>query len=242
MEYHPRVTSEDRALKESKIILGSFPTWTLTAPDLSKGETVEEKEFYRTKNRDVLFFYGSSVNKFWVWYKDFIDSSISKEDIKGIQKSLKKNKIGLTDTILSCDRKDRSSFDNDLTNRLYNHSFFKYPSEFSNVKILCTSKGVLNEMLLNKGFYSKHLKLSANIDKSNKFQKKIISKINGDIKKVKKPIYQYLNYEKGGNIECLAIPSPGSPYRGLHAFGLNNSDSDQYLQDYLKEAFLWFKS
>lgn len=242
MESHPRITQEDSKLSELKIILGSFPTWTLTPPDPVQKETLEEKEYHRNKNKDVSFFYGSSGNMFWIWYKNFVDPKVSKADIKSIQNSLKKNKIGLTDVILQCNRKNRSSFDTDLTNRLYNHAFFNYPNKSKRIKILCTSKGVMNEMLLSKTFFSKHERLKININKSISHQSKIISKIGGDPNKIRKPFYHFIDCEKGGFIECLAIPSPGSPYRGLNAFGLNNPDSDQYLNDYLKEAFLWFKS
>jgi hypothetical protein len=242
MESHPRITRKDSKLSESKIILGSFPTWTLTPPDPLQKETLEEKEYYRNKNKDISFFYGSSGNMFWVWYKNLVDSKVSKADIKGIQNSLKKNKIGLTDVILQCNRKNRSSFDTDLTNRLYNHTFFNYPPKFQKLKILCTSKGVMNEMLLNKTFFSKHDRLKINVSKSTIHQSKIISTIGGDLDKIKKPFYQFIDCEKGGSIECLAIPSPGSPYRGLNAFGLNSADSEQYLKDYIKKAFLWFRS
>jgi predicted ATP-binding protein involved in virulence len=149
MEHHPRLNQSDLIIRKPKIILGSFPPWSLTEPDFEKFETLTQKEFERINNRDFPFFYGSYVNRFWNWYQKFIDEAISKEDIDSIQKSLKEKSIGITDVIISCTRKDRSALDKHLTNRTYNHQFFKYPKKGETIKILCTSKGVMNEMLLN---------------------------------------------------------------------------------------------
>jgi hypothetical protein len=242
MEIHPRIRKVDKALTEKKIILGSFPTWTLTAPDEEKGETLEEKEFQRNKNNDLPFFYGSSINKFWIWYENFIDSTITKENIKGIKKSLRRNGMGITDVIFECSRKNRSSLDSALSNRIYNHNFFKYPKFDENLKILCTSKGVMNDMLLNKAFFSQHIDWKINFIKSDHYQSEIVSKIKGDVKRVKKPCYRLLENENGGTIECFSIPSPGSPYRRLNDFGRIRQHPDEYLNRYLEEVFLWFKS
>lgn len=241
MEIHPRIKKTDKKLTETKIVLGSFPTWTLTSPDEEKGETFEEKEWHRSKNSDIPFFYGSSTNRFWIWYQNFIDSNITKEDIRGIQKSLKRNKIGLTDVIFECSRKNRSSLDSALSKRVYNHDFFRYPKKGEVIKILCTSKGVMNSMLLNKTFFSCHPELKINYIKSDLYQREIVSRIKGNIKQVKRPFFRYIECNNGGVIECISIPSPGSPYRGLRSFGLKNQTGEYYLNSYLEQAFIWFK-
>lgn len=152
MEIHPRISQSDSILYNNKKILGSFPTWALTPPDLLKNETKEEKELHRNKNNDINFFYGSSANRFWLWYKEFVDCNIAKTDIKNIKKSLKTNKIGITDVIFQCNRKNKSSYDSDLSERLYNHTFFKYPSKGKVIKVLCTSKGVIIQFFKSEYF------------------------------------------------------------------------------------------
>ncbi len=57
MEFHPRISKSTRIIKESRIILGSFPTWCLTAPDPKKNETLAQKELERIKNNDINFFF-----------------------------------------------------------------------------------------------------------------------------------------------------------------------------------------
>ena len=76
---------------------------------------------------------------------------------------------------------------------------------------------------------------------SNIFQFTAIQKINGDIRLVKNPFFTIIETESGGSIECFCIPSLGSPYRRLIDFGLNGSAAREYLNNYLKEVFDWFK-
>lgn len=238
MEYNPRLDPKNLLLKENKIILGSFPTWTLTGPDIEKQENLEEKEKVRKKKNDLPFFFGSSNNQFWNWYKEYVDDQVCKQDIQSIQESLKKNQIGITDVIMQCSRKERSSLDKHLTKRTYNHSFF---NKNETIKILCTSKGVMNEMLLNRHFFSKYPNLKVNTAKSEKFQLDILSKINGNIDLVRQPFYNCLESESG-SIECISIPSPGSPYRKLNEFGQESIGLAKYLDSYLSEVFSWFQS
>lgn len=242
MESHPRINITNSQLSEGKIILGSFPTWALTPPDKDKKETTEEKELQRIKNNDLNYFYGSSNNHFWNWYSEFVDTTISKENVESIQKSLIQNKIGITDVIFQCTRKNRSSLDKHLTDRIYNHSFFRYPEKEERIKILCTSKGVMNDMLLNKHFYKEHSNLKPDEIKSNIFQTEVLLRIQGNSDSIKNPFYKTIKCESGGIIECFAIPSPGSPFRRLGDFGMGNQDLKKYLFAYLEEVFIWFKS
>ena len=121
MEQHPRLDLSKLPLSESKIILGSFPTWTLTEPDPERIDGTYEKELERKRNGDMPFFYGSSSNRFWSWYKIHVDENILLESIISIQNSLKKNRIGITDMIISCERKNKSALDKHLINRTYNY-------------------------------------------------------------------------------------------------------------------------
>ncbi len=242
MECHPRIKEESSKLIETRIILGSFPTWPLTAIDSDKAETEEEKLIIRTLNKDFLYFFGSSTNKFWSWYKEYIDENIAPSDINSIQNSLCKNSIGITDILLSCKRKGRSALDKDLTSRTYNHNFFEYPNSNETIKILCTSKGVLNEMFLNKKFFKLHPQITINETYSQEHQTAMVKAINGETSIVAHPLYQKLDFETGGAIECLAIPSPGSPFRKLDSFGNINVNLEEYLKNYLSFAFNWFMS
>lgn len=240
MEYHPRINENTPRIKESRIILGSFPTWALTAVDSDKKETEEEKLFVRTSNSDFLYFFGSSTNKFWDWYKIHVDGNIETRDSKSIQRSLVLSSIGITDMLLTCERKNRSALDKNLIKRKYNHNFFEYPKTNETLKILCTSKGVLNQMLLTKTFFKLHPKLSINELDSQTKQAEIIKNLKGESRFVVQPFFKKLDVKDGGSIECLAIPSPGSPYRKLDCFGNFNMNLDNYLKNYLSYAFRWF--
>lgn len=242
MENHPRINSSNLIIQKSKIILGSFPTWALSGPDFEKQESVKVKELERKKNEELKYFYGSSINRFWGWYENYIDHHISKDDIISIQNSLNENAIGITDVILSCSRKGKSALDKNLTNRIYNHQFFKYPKQGHSIKIICTSKGVMNEMLLSRKFFKLHPRLKINSNKSNFYQIQLLNKIKGDIEVIRNPFYQLIEIESGGSIECISLPSPGSPYRRLIDFGFNSNDADAYLNNYLRYAFDWFNS
>jgi len=91
MELNPRIKISDSKLKESKIILGSFPTWSLSISE--DKEINKEKERARIENKEVPFFFGSSINKFWNWYNKYVDNKVVKNDVKSIKNSLKTNKI-----------------------------------------------------------------------------------------------------------------------------------------------------
>lgn len=238
MEINHRAVN--KKLDQSKIILSSFPTWSITAPDFQKQETWEEKLAARTKNKDLDFFFGSFNNKFWNWYKNHVDSSVDKQDIPGIQYSLERHQIGITDIILECQRLNKSSLDANLKKRRYNDSFFNKPAVDQTVKILCTSKGLLNQMLLRPFFFKKNKGFQTNTELSEKFESCFLKSVNGEKEFIKKPFYRFIECEERGTIECLAIPSPGSPYRDLKHFGFKGDDSNLFLKNYLTESFKWF--
>lgn len=240
IEYHPRINGNHDILVSNKIILGSFPTWSLTINYEQEKAIAIEKEANRLSNGDIQYFYGSRNNKFWNWYQKYIDKSIDINNIESISRSLFKNQIGITDVILSCVRKGKSALDKDLSKRNYNHSFFQYPNQNETIKILCTSKGVMNEMLLNKAFFKLHNNLRINIELSNQFQDTIANSL-GINTKLAKPLAKVLENNNGGIIECVAIPSPGSPYRRLIDFGHTSDNNEIFLQKYLALAFSWFQ-
>ncbi|OFY86322.1 MAG: hypothetical protein A3F72_10975 [Bacteroidetes bacterium RIFCSPLOWO2_12_FULL_35_15] len=239
-EFHPRIDFDSPTLNHSKIILGSFPTWSLTFSNDGKLNALKTIE--RVKNGDIQFYYGSSNNRFWYWYQTFFDSEIFLENVASIKNSLEKNSIGITDMIFSCNRKDKSALDKHLTERTYNHLFFKYPQKGQTIKILCSSKGVMNEMFLNSAFFNKHPTLSMNESKSFELQNTLLQSINGNPDLVKKPFLRVIECSNGGSIECFATPSPGSPYRKLADFGLKSQNLDDYLNSYLKMVFTWLRS
>jgi hypothetical protein len=241
MELHPRLDPTNLNLSGDKIILGSFPVWSLTAGKNPAEIALKEQE--RDRNKDFHFFYGSSNNLFWTWYQRHFDTRIIINDPESIQSSLTKNGVGITDMILSCERKDKSALDKHLTKRVYNHEFLTIPSKGTTTKILCTSKGVLNEMFLHKKIYLKYPNLSINAQESEKKQVKFLKQVKGSFQFIKKPFFRSLEFPSSGTIECLALPSPGSPYRRLIDFGAKKEyDRQEYLSKYLEAAFSWFKS
>lgn len=237
IEYHPRIAPNQELIRNKRIILGSFPTWSLT---YSNDPLISaQKEMIRNFNGDLQYFYGSSNNRFWHWYKVYIDNEIRYGDIDSIKKSLSAQSIGITDVIFSCRRKNKSALDKHLSIRKYNHSFFQYPAENELLKILCTSKGVKNDMLLNQLFFNHHRDIKLNSLQSLKLQNEIFDSLY--VKpELSKPIISVLDVKGGGKIECLAIPSPGSPFRRLIDFGYVGMDNESYLNKYLSLAFQWF--
>jgi len=242
MEIHPRINISHPLINHSKIILGSFPTWALTGLDSDDLEIRDKKNKEKVKNGDMDFFYGSSINRFWDWYKNFYDAEIEPNDVETIKGSLNRNSIGITDIIVSCDRLNQSSLDKHLTNRIYNHNFFRHPQEGEIIKILCTSKGVMNEMFIKQVLLKSPKLFKIDTNTSNSFQGLLLEKIKGESRLLKNPFYNSIELESGGSIECCSIPSPGSPYRRLIDFGLNGSPVQEYLDSYLKEVFDWFKN
>jgi hypothetical protein len=239
-EFHPLLRSGNLQLNESKVILGSFPAWSVSIGKSKISQNDENTCLSTSKPKDSLFFFGSSNNLFWNWYKFYVDSNIDLLSVPSILKSLEDKQIGITDMILSCKRKGKSSLDKHLTERIYNHEFIVAPPQGKILKILCTSKGVMNEMLLSKNFFLKLRGVSVNEQKSDNFHANFLLEINGKLDLLKKPIYTSLEVEGFGGIECLALPSPGSPYRKLENFGFASLDRQTFLENYLAASFRWF--
>lgn len=239
MEYHPRLDIKNLKILEKRIILGSFPTWQLSG---NKATSNTDSLFKNDPSEidAIPFFFGSVQNKFWQWYAFNLDTDLNCRNAANIKKSLQQRNIGITDVILSCSRKNKSALDKHLTQRVYNHDFLTYPERGEKVKILCTSKGVMNEMLLSSKFYLFHTEIERDFNLSLQYEKEFIQEIGGDHNRIINPIVSILNIRHAGTIECLAIPSPGSPYRKLSNFGHESGNKDSYLHLYLKSAFEWF--
>jgi hypothetical protein len=241
-EIHPRLDLFNLKINSRKIILGSFPPWNLSlTPTLIK-KSAKLSCTSSVRSIEIPFFYGSLNNRFWPWYQTNVDPNCDIADILSIKKSLARKELGVTDVILSCERKGRSALDKDLFNRQYNHNFFDYPEKGQVLKLLCTSKGVMNEMLLCKAFFNTHKTVQDNGTLSKIFENEFLGKLNGDINIINNPIFRRLEVKDGGIIECLSIPSPGSPFRKLNNFGYSEDDATLYLNSYIREAFRWFLS
>lgn len=244
MERHPRINLNEFPLAEPRVILGSFPTWSLTEADLSKFETEEVKAEVRLANNDIQFFYGSRTNRFWDWYMKYLDPTINRENVTSIKESLKKHQIGITDMILSCDRKGRSALDKHLTRRSYNRNFLNLTTNQQiTTKILCTSKGVMNEMLfrdVNSYFPSQ---IVFDTEGAKRMERLIMERIGGILPPVSQPIFKRIIINGKLILECFALPSPGSPYRRLKDFGCNTKQKNvDFLDSYLSFVFNWFNT
>lgn len=235
------LASINKRLEQDKIILGSFPTWSLTKSDPIDENIEALKTRARAKNGDLDFYYGSAKNVFWSWYSAFCDPHVQPTDLIAIKESLKRNSIGITNIIARASRKGTSSFDYDLFDREYNHRFLKHPFSSFRMKILCTSKAVLNEMLLRKEFFEYYTSLEVQTQLSHELSERIYTHIDINPDGISQPTCQVLTNSRTQRIECVAIPSPGSPFRGLQYFGKpKEMSSKRFLGLYLRNVFDWF--
>ena len=195
----------------NKLILGSFPVFSITLPES------EEKLRIRKSEGTVQFFYGSCYSSFWGLYHLNIDNQlripITTEDAI---KSLSQNKIAISDMIYKCIRNGRSALDSDLTKREYNVELITEYLNNGITKVLCTSKGVME--MFHDQIAKKSKEFVFQEFESNEWQAEIMSKLNGNVKQIKKLICRQYGY-KGKTIRLISIPSPGSPQRQLKQFG-----------------------
>lgn len=224
-EFHP---SQDKNFRTSagRIILGSFPPYKFTRK--SENDAVERE--IRSRH-----FYGNKVNQFWFWYQQFVDASLDPRNINGRNESLAKYDIDVADVIYSCERKGQSASDNDLSKRCYHLDFLDF-SQHAAVRLLCTSKGVMNEMFFGKNFQKAYPDFAEDIIASEELAQQIAHAVPGT------PVARVFCSEAGKCIEAVALPSPGSPYRSLKNFGFVGGDARAFLQNYLDRSFKWFLS
>ena len=217
----------------TKLILGSFPVYSITLPDS------EDKRRIRKSDGTVPFFYGSCNSSFWGLYHLNIDNQLRIPiTVEDALKSLSINKIAISDMIYECIRKGRSALDSDLTNREYNIELIKEYLNNGITKVLCTSKGVMD--MFHDHIAKKSNEFVFQEFESNEWQAKIVSKLNGNEKQIKKLICRQYDYD-GKTIWLISIPSPGSPQRQLKQFGFNGDDWRAYADKYFEYSFKWLK-
>lgn len=218
----------------TKLILGSFPVYSITLPDS------EEKLKIRKNDGTVQFFYGSCHSSFWKLYHLYIDSDLQIPIIpKDALTSLFQNQIAISDMILECERNGKSALDSDLKKRVYNTKMIVEYLEVGVKKILCTSKGVME--MFHDRVAKKPSLIVFQEDESKKWQKEIITSLNGDESQIKKLICKQYLYD-GKRIRVLSIPSPGSPHRQLKQFGFIGSEWTDYADKYFDLTFNWLNT
>ena len=231
-EIHPYL--KDGNIKgATKLILGSFPVFACTNPDS------REKLKIRNTAGTVQFFYGSCKNKFWGLYHQHIDSEVTVPVRKLVAlRSLQKNKIAISDTIVSCRRKGISSLDKDLFDRAYNVEMIHKMIQYGVSKILCTSKGVLKD--LDRKILSGIDGVKRDKDLTKEFSDIFLKGINGKLAPLTEGICFVYRFNER-IIYALAVPSPGSPQRQEHNFGCRSQDPLYYTNKYYEKAFNWIK-
>ncbi|MEI6059780.1 MAG: DNA-deoxyinosine glycosylase [Bacteroidota bacterium] len=127
MEYHPFEPFVSEV--SSVLILGSFPG----------------KESTQQLRKDD-WFYNSKRNQFWkileMVYKQELSTSAAKKIL------FTNNRIAVTDIIVSCERRDNSNSDQNLTNKEYNWQCISSILAGNAIsRILFTSKSVYREFI-----------------------------------------------------------------------------------------------
>jgi hypothetical protein len=105
-------------------------------------------------------------------------------------------------------------------------------------KILCTSKGVLNDLEAKIICPAYNVFGVVDSEQSNALQKKIINLLDGQLTVISKPIARTFLI---GNrtVNAIAIPSPGSAQRQLRQFGFVGNNWLDYANNYYSTAFNW---
>lgn len=246
IEIHPYL-EQGQINGATKMILGSFPVYECTNPDN------QLKQQNRLNEGTVRFFYGSNRNSLWLKYSQYIDNTIIQpwESVL-ILDSLREKQIAVSDTIKSCERynykidkvtRERilnpfSSEDSALKNKTWNREIITTLILNGVTKIICTSKGVLND--LEKQIICKGNNPLGRKDNqlSSHFQTQFIQRVGGNHNQITKEVAK--TFIVGNRqVFALAIPSPGSPQRQTHEFGCDNQDRLIYANNYFENAFNW---
>ena len=246
IETHPYL-KQGKINGATKLILGSFPVYECTDQDN------QLKQQNRLNEGTVRFFYGSNRNSLWSLYSQYIDNTINQPwDSDLILGSLREHHIAISDLIVSCERYiykndtktgerilyPYSSEDSALKSKTWNLEILTNLINNGVTKILCTSKGVLNDLenqiicKVNNPIGRKDIQLSSN------FQSQFIQSIGGNNNLITNEIAK--TFIVGNRqVFALAIPSPGSPQRQTHTFGCENQDRLIYANNYFESAFNW---
>jgi hypothetical protein len=232
-EFH-RFLCTGEKISGRKAILGSFSVAHLTRYH-------DGGRYYVEKESGLDFFYGSSRNQFWEWYKRYLDSEISTREKESILNSLNNNKIAITDIISSCERKEYSALDSSLARITWNLPGVTQLINDQVETFLCTSKWVMQKLELH---ILKRIGYYLNETESNKIQKEIFPFLK-DAAFSLKPLVGVYNRDNS-QIVIVALPTPGGgTFRKLDAFGYDPSSkltTKQFVHLYLESSFKYFIS
>ena len=232
-EFH-RFLCLGETISARKAILGSFSVAHLT-------KYSDGTKYHSEKEFGLDFFYGSSRNRFWQWYKRYLDGSIETNNRESIITSLVLNKIAITDLISSCERKGYSALDSSLTKISWNHEGIEQLIDNNVTTFLCTSKWVMQNLQLH---ILKRLGYSQNKTESKQKQNEIFPFLKNSTSSLK-PLAEVFS-GKEQRITMLALPTPGGgTFRKLDAFGYTptlNITTRQFVDFYIAAAFDYFKS
>lgn len=247
IETHPYL-QQGKVIGAKKLILGSFPIYECTNDD----NIIKQNK--RKSEGTVRFFYGSNRSRLWTKYNSYIDILERPWNVDEIIESLEKKQIAISDLIKSCERYksvlDRrtntrilqpfSSADTALHNRAWNKDIIEEILKDGVVKILCTSKGVLNDLEKHIICDSRKPFGSINSVLSIGFQKEFVEQLGGNNNQIVNPIAKVFTIDNR-NIFAIAIPSPGSPQRKIFEFGCVDQNKMEYAEKYFSTAFKWLK-
>lgn len=246
IETHPYI-QQGQISGATKLILGSFPVYECTDPDN------QQKQQNRLAEGTVRFFYGSARSGLWGLYRDNIDNSIVLPPNPNlILQSLKQRQIAISDTIKKCERyiykKNKktgeiilypfSSEDTALNVIEWNTSILTQLINNGITKIICTSKGVLND--LERQIICKGNNPLGHVDNqlSANFQAQFVTELGGDYSQIINSISKVFRVGNS-HVTALAIPSPSAPQRQLRTFGFNGLNWKCYSDKYFTNAFNW---
>lgn len=219
------------------MVLGSFPVYACTDPDTADKQKMRVEN---TKKKPIRFFYGSVYSSFWTLYQQYVDPSLTVPfDENMLLESITLKKIAFSDTILSCERKDFSSQDTHLSNKIWNITDLQSLLQSGISKVLCTSKGVLRDLehrIINH--HPTHPFGRVDEEQSAQFQAAFLKKMGVANPVLTSPIARVFLVD-GRLIEALAIPSPGSPQRQLRHFGYVAGERKVFSDGYFEAAFGW---
>lgn len=231
VEHHPFLEIGE-GFQATRLIVGTFPIYSLTSPTTDYKKQLQQRG-------DIEFFYGSLANYFWEWYQKHVDSNVKTDKKATIISSLETKAIAISDVVKQCTRLNESFNDNHLRQKVWN-SHLASVIDNGIARIICTSKAesgamglLIKKILIPAGYVvetRKSIALHRDILQAN-------SRANDNVKPIAAVLTQGQHI-----VSIVTLPSPGSPYRQLGAFGLVKGvhRSQEYLQRYLEGAFAWF--
>ncbi|MGM0944510.1 MAG: hypothetical protein ACQEW9_04945 [Bacteroidota bacterium] len=231
-EVHPFIHLGE-AIPGNKMVVGTFPVYTLTSPETAHKLAVRHAN-------DVHIFYGSHRSQFRSWYQTYVDPEVDIFDPDSLWNSWANNGIAISDVIISAFRNGGAN-DNGLAVTEWNLGLANIIEDRID-KIICTSKSqtgamgrLIQHILEPHGFVHNPIE-------SAELQNHILNQIPGAHQNFKNSIAKVLTLGSK-RVEIIAIPSPGSPFRQLHNYGYGNGIQTNvvFLDQYLSTVFEWFQ-